>query len=120
MSNTIKNTVVAGVFVVLATVAGAIITTYKWSDKPKSENLPITITGIVVESGNNKEIGQALVSIVGRTEQATTRDNGNFRVVMPVESPSFVTLRVTKSGYQPYEENVHVPAEGLTIQMRKQ
>jgi hypothetical protein len=113
MSNTTKNALIGGVFLILA----AIITTYKWSNKPKSDGL--LITGIVVESEHNKEIGQALVTILGRTEQATTRDNGNFRIVMPVESPTIVTLRVTKSGYQPHEEDVHVPVEGLTLQIRK-
>lgn len=112
-----KNTIVAGVFILLAAIVSAIVTTYKWSDKPKSES--VLITGIVVESEHNKEIGQAVVTIVGRTEQAITRDNGNFRIVMPVESPAVVTLRVTKSGYQPYEEDIHVPVEGLTLQMQK-
>jgi hypothetical protein len=113
MSNTTKNTLLGGVFVVLA----AIITAYKWPNKPKFDGL--LITGIVVESERNKEIGQPLVTIVGRTEQATTRDNGNFRIVMPVDGPAVVTLRVTKSGYQPHEEDVHVPVEGLTLQIRK-
>lgn len=114
MSNTTRNTLIGGVFVVLA----AIITTYKWSGKPKSDGL--LITGIVVESEHNKEIAHALVTIVGRTEQVTTRDNGNFRIVMPVGSPTVVTLRVTRSGYQPHEEDIHIPVEGLTVQIRKQ
>ncbi len=114
MRNTTKSALIAGLFVVLA----AIITTYKWPAKPKSDGL--LITGIVVESEHNKEIGQALVSIVGRPEQSTTRDNGNFRIVVPIQSPEIVTLRVTKSGYQPHEQDIHIPAEGLTLQMRKQ
>lgn len=114
MKTATKAALISGVFVVLA----AIITTYKWSSKPNSEGL--LITGIVVESEHNKEIGQALVTVVGRTEQTTTRDNGNFRIIMPVGSPAVVTLRVTKSGYQPHEEDVRVPVEGLTLQVRKQ
>lgn len=118
MSNTTKNTIVAGVFIVLAAIVGAIISTYKWSDKPKSDSL--LVTGIVVESDHNKEIGQAVVTIVGRTEKAITTDSGNFRIVMPIESPAVVRLRVTKSGYQSHEEDIHVPVEGLTLQMQKQ
>jgi hypothetical protein len=113
---TIRAAYIAGFFVILA----AIITTYKlsFSDKPKNDGL--VITGIVVESDNNKEIGQALVTVVGHPEQAATRDNGNFRIVMPAGSPDVVTLHVTKSGYKPYDEDVRIPAEGLTIQVRKQ
>jgi hypothetical protein len=40
--------------------------------------------------------------------------------VMPAGSPDVVTLHVTKSGYKPYDEDVRIPAEGLTIQVRKQ
>lgn len=117
MTNTTRNTILAGVFLVAAAVAGAIITTYKWADKPKPDGL--LVTGIVVDL-ENREIGQALVTIVGRTEQVTTRDNGSFRIVMPTESPAVVTLRVTKSGYWPREQDIHVPVEGLTLQMKKQ
>jgi hypothetical protein len=114
MNNATKGALITGVFVILA----AVISTYKLSNKPKPDDL--LITEIVVELDHNKEIGQALVTIVGRTEQATTRDNGNFRIVMPVVSPTVVTLRVTKPGYQPREQDVHVPVEGVTLQMRKQ
>ena len=109
-----KTAIITGVFVVIA----AIITTYKWPEKPKSDG--VLITGIVVEEELNKEIGQALVTIVGRTEQSTTRDNGNFRIVLPIDSPAIVTLRVTKPGYRPAETDIHVPAEGVTVQIRKQ
>jgi hypothetical protein len=115
MTDTVKNTIIAGVFVLAAAVVGAMAN--KWADKPKSDG-PL-VTGIVVDS-ENREIGEAVVSIVGRTEQATSGDNGNFRIVMPKDSPEIVTLRVTKSGYSPQVQDTRVPAEGLTVQMRKQ
>src|SRR5580692_12094742 len=102
MQTSTKPTYIVAVIGFVGLIAAAIITTYKWPDKPKTDGL--LITGIVVESEHNREIGQALVSIVGHPEQASTRDNGNFRIVMPVGSPEVVTLRVTKSGYKPYEE----------------
>jgi hypothetical protein len=104
---------ITGSCVVLAAVIG----TYKYSSSSKSDSL--LVTGIVVEEGNNRAVPQALVSIVGRTEQSTTRDNGNFRLVLPSDSPEIVTLRVAKSGYQQHEEDAHVPVEGLTLQIRK-
>jgi hypothetical protein len=120
MQTSTKTAYIGGIFLFIATVAAAIISTYKpwWPDKPKAVGL--LITGIVVEAGNNREIGQALVTVIGHPEQATTRDNGNFRIVMPAGSPDVVTLHVTKSGYKPYDEDVRIPAEGLTIQVRKQ
>jgi hypothetical protein len=118
MQTSTKTPYIVAVIGFLGLVAAAIITTYKWTDKPKTDGL--LITGIVVESEHNKEIGQALVTVVGHPDQATTRDNGNFRIVMPAGSPDVVTLRVTKSGYKPHDEDVHIPVEGLTIQVRKQ
>ena len=107
-----KAALITGGCVVLAAVIG----TYKYSSRSQSDRL--LVTGIVVEEGSNRAVPQALVSIVGRTEQSTTRDNGNFRVVLPADSSAVVTLRVTKSGYQPHEEDIHVPVEGLTLQIR--
>jgi hypothetical protein len=115
-SPTIKAAYITGFFFVIAAIIGACKLSF--SDKPKTDGL--LITGIVVESDDNKEIGQALVTVVGHPEQATTRDNGNFRIVMPVGSPDVVTLRVTKSGYKTHDEDVHIPTEGLTVQVRKQ
>lgn len=114
MSTTTKAAWITGSCVVLAAIIGA----YKYSPKPQPEGL--LVTGIVVEEGNNRAVPQALVIIIGRTEQSTSRDNGNFRLALPPESPAVVTLRVTKSGYRPQEQDVHVPAEGLTLQIQKQ
>jgi hypothetical protein len=114
MDNRTKTTILGGIFA----VAVAVITTYKINYSHKSEGQ--VITGIVVESAHNTEVGQALVSIVGRSEQATTNDNGNFRIVMGDDSPEFVTLRVTRQGYKPLQQGCRVPSEGLTVQIKGQ
>ena len=80
MSTTTKTAWITGGCVVLAAIIGA----YKYSPKPQPDSL--LVTGIVVEEGNNRAVPQALVSIIGRAEQSTTRDNGNFRVVLPTDN----------------------------------
>jgi Carboxypeptidase regulatory-like domain len=114
MSTTTKAAWITGSCVVLAAIIGV----YKYSPKPQPEGH--LVTGIVVEEGTDRAVPQALVSIIGRTEQSASRDNGNFRLVLPPDSPVVVTLRVTKSGYQPHNQDVQVPVEGLTIQIQKQ
>ncbi len=118
MSKTTRNAIIAGVFAVLATAIGALVNTYKFSPTPTLDT--VLITGIVVDRDGNQPIGQALVSVVGRTEQSTSRDNGNFRLALSANSPLVVTLRVTKAGYRPAEMDVHIPADNVTFQMQKQ
>jgi hypothetical protein len=118
MTKATRNTIVAGVFVVLAAAIGAFINTYKFSPTPTPER--VFITGIVVERDSNQPIGQALVVVVGRAEQSTSRDNGNFRLALSTDSPPVVTLRITKAGYRPAEMDVHAPADNVTFQMQRQ
>ena len=118
MKTSAKTAYIVAVIGLVGLVAAAIISTYKpWHDKPQVDGL--LISGIVVEL-DNKEVGQALVTVEGHPEQAVTRDDGNFRIVMPVGSPEVVTLHVSKSGYKPHDQYVHIPVEGLTVQVRKQ
>jgi hypothetical protein len=111
MTSNMKTTIVAGFFVVLA--AG--VTTYKWTAKPD-----LLITGIVVDRQSNRELPQALVTVVGRGKSTTTRDDGSFRISVPSDSPAVVLLRSTKPGYAPYELDVQVPSDGVKLQMLKQ
>lgn len=79
-----------------------------------------SISGIVVDRDTNQGIGQASINLVGRTEQYTTEDSGNFRIDLPSDSPVRVRLRVSKSGFQPLDTSVEPPVDNLVLTLRKQ
>jgi len=78
------------------------------------------ISGIVVDRDTNQGIGQALITLAGRTEQYVTEDSGNFRIDLPSDSPKRLRLHVSKSGFQPLDTSVESPADNLVLPLRKQ
>lgn len=80
----------------------------------------VSIGGIVVDQHTNQGIPQASIVIAGRAQQYVTEDSGNFKIVIPRESPRSVRLHVTKNGFLPLDMSVEVPAESLILQLRKQ
>jgi Carboxypeptidase regulatory-like domain len=85
-------------------------------DRPDAQSLvgKPNISGIVVDRDTNQGIGQALITLAGRTEQCVTEDSGNFRIDLPSDSPKRLRLRVSKSGFQPLDTSVEPPADNLS------
>jgi hypothetical protein len=85
--------------------------------EPQPENG--VIAGMVVDQQTNLGIGQATITVVGHSEQYSTEDNGNFRLDLLTDKSKVVRLHVVKSGYSPLDLTVRLPAENLTLQLRK-
>ena len=87
---------------------------------PQTQVSKPNISGIVVDRDTNQGIGQAVITLAGRTEQYVTEDSGNFRIDLPSDSPKRLRLRVSKSGFQPLDTSVEPPADNLVLLLRKQ
>jgi uncharacterized membrane protein YcjF (UPF0283 family) len=94
----------------------------KWIglDRVEQDQLGKTsISGIVVDRDTNQGIGQASISLAGRTEQYVTEDSGNFRIDLPQGSPKRIRLHVSKSGFRPFDTSVEPPADNLVLPLRR-
>jgi hypothetical protein len=96
----------------------------KWSglDKAEVQNQleKQSISGMVVDQDTNQGIGQASITIAGRTEQCLTEDSGNFRIDLSSDSPKRLRLHISKSGFQPVDTSVEPPVDNLVLPLRKQ
>jgi hypothetical protein len=120
MSNTLKSAIITGVFVLAAAVIGAVIGIYPSIRAHKNDVGELAVAGIVVDRDTDQGIGQAAITVAGRTEQYVTEDSGNFRFNVfnnPVRS---LRLHVTKAGFRPLDISVEAPAENLVLQLNKQ
>ena len=97
---------------------GAVIQKYAWNTKPVPENTPIA--GMVIDQGTRLGVPQASITVVGRPEQYRTEDNGNFSFAIWADKSSVVRLLISKPGYQPLEQTVRLPADSLTLSLKKQ
>jgi hypothetical protein len=79
----------------------------------------VSISGIVVDQDTNQGIGQALVVLVGRSEQSLTVDDGNFRIDLTGGVPSELRLHVSKAGFQDRDTSIEPPTNNLVIQLRR-
>ncbi len=112
--------VIGALGVILAAIIGALLQPSWWKpgQEPKSD---LVIAGTVVDQETNRAVGQASISIVGRTESYFTEDNGNFRIEVRGKLPENgrARIHVTKAGYAPYDETISPPAENLVIPLRR-
>jgi hypothetical protein len=110
----------AGAVIVAALIAAILNPGWRKSDSPPVTRTSLTIAGRVVDERTNLGIGQASVSIVGRTEKDVTEDNGNFRINLqaPVPTDGTVRIHVLKAGYAPHDEST-MPTETLIVQLRQ-
>lgn len=96
----------------------------KWSGLDKSEARPQVerkiISGVVVDQDTNRGVGEALVTIDGRTEQCVTENSGNFRIDLAPDSPARLRLRVSRSGFQPIDTSVEAPVGNLVLPLHRQ
>lgn len=113
-------TIIAAVITAVAVIIAPFITAPWWHDVlTRSQRL--VIAGAVVDQDTNRGIGQAAISLAGRTDTYVTEDNGNFRIELNGQSAENqrVRIHVTKDGYQPADEGVTPTAENLIIQLKK-
>ena len=113
-----KATIWAAVIVGLCTVIGAVLQKYVSTPKPQLEN--VAIMGMVMDQRTKLGIPQASIVIVGRPEQYSTEDNGNFSFTIWAEKSSVVRLQVSKAGYRPLDQSVRLPADTLTLTLQRQ
>jgi hypothetical protein len=112
---TVAGAVIGAVSVIIAAIIAAFGPT--WWHPVGVPNKPLIIAGAVVDQASNLGIGQATISLAGRTETYVTEDNGNFRIELhgqPSDNRP-VRIHVTKDGYRPADEVVTPTAENLTI-----
>ena len=75
-----------------------------------------TVTGKVVEVGNNAPIGSAQIQIKGTTTGTLARDDGTFTIVAP---PTAITLTVRRIGFPPQDVPVAANQDNITITMAR-
>jgi hypothetical protein len=117
-----KPAIIAAIISAVAVVVAALITIYP-SLRNQTGNGTGTITsisGIVEEEDTKRVIGQATITVAGRTEQYVTEDSGNFKIDLRSDAPKRLRLHVSKSGFQSYDASVEAPAENMVILLRKQ
>ena len=92
-----------------------------WWRPVSAPSQPLVIAGTVVDQVSNLGIGQATISLAGRTETYLTEDNGNFRIELRrlPSDDQHIRVHVTKDGYRPADETVTPTAENLIIQLKK-
>jgi Carboxypeptidase regulatory-like domain len=117
----IKVALIGAAALIAAAIVGAILQPSWWrSDSSTAPRTSLTVAGRVVDFRTNLGIGQASVSIVGRSETDVTEDNGNFRINLQPPAPKDGTVRVhvVKTGYAPGDETT-TPTETLIVQLRQ-
>jgi TonB-linked SusC/RagA family outer membrane protein len=75
-----------------------------------------TVTGRVVEVGNNAPIGSAQIQIKGTTTGTLARDDGTFTIVAPTQA---ITLTVRRIGFPPQDVPVAANQDNVTITMSR-
>jgi len=111
--------VIGGLFVIIA----ALISTFgpTWWRSVLTPRQQLVIAGTVVDEASNLAIGQATISLSGRTETYLTDDNGNFRIEIRGLNGDGqpVRIHVTKDSYRPFDEAITPSAENLIVPLRK-
>src|SRR5690348_11507753 len=94
-----KPTIIVALIGAIAVIVAALIGIYPQLRSRTTEEHKV-LAGNVVEQGTNRAVGQALIVITGRAEQAVTDDNGSFHIDIPEGAPRQLRLRVSKSGFR--------------------
>jgi|HubBroStandDraft_5_1064220.scaffolds.fasta_scaffold177975_3 hypothetical protein len=121
-----KTAIIGAAGVVLAAIITAILQPGWWQSNPNLPSKPdlsssLVIAGTVVDQKTNQAIGQANLSVVGRSESYVSEDNGNFRIQLhapELEGGRIIRIHVAKPGYAPYDGTVSPPSENLIIPLR--
>jgi len=81
----------------------------------------LVVAGVVVDASSSAVLAQAMVSVVGRSENDVTDDNGNFRLMLRGTNANSleVRLRVAKGGFEDSDNKITAPVGDLVIQLRR-
>jgi hypothetical protein len=112
------------VLVAIITVAGAILVAliqYQPWQHRGDQPIALHVAGTIVDSDTNQGIGQAQITLSGRTENYWTEDNGNFRIDIMgnADEARRLRIRVNKKGYRTYDQSVTPPLDTLIIPLQK-
>ena len=114
MDKTIKAAMIGAFAVIIAALLPILCTKSSGPDPhPKPRYL---FSGAVVNATTNNSIGGAEISIVGRNQHYYSEGNGNFHLNLDTNE---IRVRVTASGYQPFDESFSLPQEGSIIPLTK-
>lgn len=104
---------------VIAAAVGPILQ-HRWWRFERNSKTDFVIAGRVVDQMTNEGLGQANLSVAGRSENYVSEDNGNFRIELHGALPENgrARLLVTKPGYAPHDEAV-MPTESLIVALKK-
>lgn len=120
MQRTDKTKITVAVISAGGVIIAALISAPWWLSR-RAPQQKMVIAGVVVDKSTNSAIGQARISLSGRTETYVTDDLGNFQIeVRDLEVGHPVRVVVSKSGYRTYDEAVTPPAENFVIQLQRQ
>lgn len=114
-----NSVIIAAVIAALGGIIAAILQPGWWRFERNSKT-DFVIAGRVVDQTTNEGLGQANLSVAGRSENYLSEDNGNFRIELRGTLPENgrARLLVTKPGYAPHDEAV-MPTESLIIALKK-
>src|SRR5581483_147910 len=84
-----KATIIAAIITSVALIVAALIGIFPSFRDHKMIPESVVVAGIVVNQDTNHGIGQAIITIAGRTEQYVTEDSGNFRIDLRTASSLF-------------------------------
>ncbi len=119
MRASVKAAIIGAVGLIVAAAIGAMLQPSWWRPGPQPRT-NLVIAGTVVDQSTNQAVGQAVLSVVGRTEKYVTEDNGNFRLELQLPvADGRVRIHATKNGYIPYDATVTPPTESLIVPLRK-
>jgi hypothetical protein len=101
----IKVALIGAAAIVIAALISTILQPSWWRSSSPSVESNFVVAGTIVDQSTNRAVGQALISIVGRSETYVTEDNGNFRISLQSVLPrdGIVRIHVSKPGYAPYD-----------------
>jgi hypothetical protein len=79
------------------------------------------VAGTVEDEGTHEGVGQADVLVDGLTLPYKTEDNGNFRIELNgrMRQSERLRIRVSKTGYKPYDVTLTPPKDNLIVLLEK-
>jgi hypothetical protein len=107
-----KPAIIAAIIGAAAVIVAAVIGIYPFLRTPQA---PTVVAGIVVALDTKRAVGQAIIVVTGRAEQAVTDDNGSFRIDLPASAPGQLRILVNKTGFQTLDTTIVAPAANLVL-----
>jgi len=75
-----------------------------------------SFSGMVVDNGSHRSIPGAEITIVGKDRHYFSEGDGNFHLSLDTND---IRVRVTKDGYEPFDESYSLPQDASIIPLTK-